>query len=72
MVLPRIEHLEQGTRRVSAKVGADFVDFIEHEHRIACAGAPELLDKAARHGTDVGAAMTANFSFVADSPQAHA
>ena len=72
MVLPRIEHFEQGAGWIAAKVGADLVDFVEHEHRIARANPPELLDEAARHGTDVSPAMAADFSFIAKPAQADA
>ena len=34
VVLGRVEHLEQGRRRVAAPIGADLVDLVEHDHRV--------------------------------------
>ena len=36
VVLLRVEHLEQRRRGVAAEVGAELVDLVEQEHRIAC------------------------------------
>src|SRR6266446_5341148 len=69
VVLARVEHFEQRARRIAAKIGADLVDLVEHENRIARAGVPQLLDDAARHRADVSAAMTANFRFVAHAAE---
>ena len=49
VVLARVEHFEKRAGGVTAKVSADLVDFIEHHHRVAGAGAAEFLDQAARH-----------------------
>ncbi len=69
VVLPRIEHFEQRARRIAAKIGADLVDLVEHENRIARPGAAQFLNDPARHRTDVSAAMSANFRFVAHSAE---
>src|SRR5207248_8825042 len=71
VVLARIEHLEQGARRIAAKVGADLIDLIEHHHRIARAGTTQLLNDASRHRADVGAAVAPNLRFIANTAEAH-
>ena len=35
VVLPRIEHFEQRARRIAAKIGAELIDLVQHEDRIA-------------------------------------
>src|ERR1700674_2419063 len=69
VILRRIEHLEQSRRRVALIARADFVDFVEHEHRVHRAGLLQPLYDAPRDRTDVGAAMTANFGFVAHAAE---
>src|SRR5262249_30897382 len=69
MILRRIEHFEQRARRVATKIRADLVDLIEHENRIACAAAAQLLNDPARHRADVRAAMSADFRFIAHPTQ---
>src|SRR5689334_6237538 len=70
-VLLWVEHLKQRAGRIATKVGTDLVNLVEHHDRIACAGSPQLLNNAARHRSDISAAMSANFGFVANSAQAH-
>ena len=48
VVLFRVEHLQQGGRRVAAKIHPDLVDFVQHEHRIAGAGLFHALNDASR------------------------
>src|SRR5712692_3447044 len=69
VVLARIEHFEQRARWIAAKIGADLVDLVEHENRIASAGAAQLLNDSSRHRTDVSAPVSANFRFVAHSAE---
>ena len=38
VVLGRVEHLQQGGRGVAPPVGADLVDLVEHEDRVARLG----------------------------------
>src|SRR5439155_3694431 len=71
VVLAWIEHLEQGARRIAAKVGADLIDLIEHHHGIAGAGATQLLNYASRHRADVGAAVSPDLGLVTNTAQAH-
>src|SRR5437899_3671428 len=69
VVLARVEHFEQRARRIAAKIGADLVDLVEHENRIASAGAAQFLNDPARHRADVSAPVSANFRFVAHSAE---
>src|SRR5439155_362650 len=59
-----IERFEQRRRGITAKIAADFVDFVEHENRIFGLSAADALDDLSRQRTDVSAPVTANFSFV--------
>jgi hypothetical protein len=68
----RVQNLEQRCRRIAAKVHAQLVDLVEHEHRIARPGAAHGLDDAPRQCADVGAPVPANLGFVAHTAQAHA
>ena len=72
LVLRRIEDFHQRRGRVAAKVAAELVYFVQHQHGVAHAGASHGLQNAARHGADVGAAMAAQFGFVVQAAQAHA
>ena len=72
MVLFRIEHFQQGRRRIATEIGAHLVDFIEQEQGIAHADFRQRLQNLARHRADVGAAMAADFRFVAYAAQGHA
>ena len=71
VVLRRVEHLEQRRRRIAAPVGADLVDFVEHDHRIHRAGVAQRAHEPSRQRADVGAAMAADFRFVADAAERH-
>src|SRR6478672_176169 len=71
LVLPWIEHLEQCTGRVAAKIGADLVNFIKHHDRIAGASPSQFLNNATWHRTNVGAAVPANLRFVTNPAQTH-
>jgi hypothetical protein len=42
-VLFRVEHLQQSTGRVAPEVIADFIQLVEHEHRIFTAAFAQLL-----------------------------
>ena len=72
VVLLRIEHFEQRRRRIAAEVHRHLVDLVEHEQRIARADLGQVLDDAARHRADVGAAMAADLRFVAHAAERHA
>ena len=69
LVLRRVENFHQRRRGVAAEIAAELVDFVEHQQRIADAGAPHRLNDAARHRTDVSAAMAAQFGFVVQAAE---
>ena len=68
----RIEHFHQRRGRIAAKIHGHFIDFIEHENRIDGAGLAHHLDDLSRQRANIGAAMSANFSFIAHSAERHA
>ena len=72
VVLGRVEHLEQGARRVSLERDAQLVDFVEQEDRVLGAGLLHSLDDPARHGADVGTAVPADVRFVSRAAQGDA
>ena len=69
VVLLGVEHLEQGRRRIAAEVGAELVDLIEQDDRIARARPAQALQEPARHGADVGAAVAADLGLVPHAAQ---
>ena len=72
VVLLRVQHLEQGRRRVAAEVRAQLVHLVEHEHRVLALRAAQALDDLAGQGADVGAAVAADLRLVAHAAQADA
>ena len=71
-VLLRVEHLEQRRRRIAAEVGADLVDLVEHEDRVAGARLVDALEDAAGQRADVGAAVAADLGLVAHAAEREA
>jgi len=71
-VLLRIEHFQQGGRRIAPEVAPQLVHLIQHDHRVAALNPAQRLDQAARHGADVGPPEAANLGLVADAAQRHA
>ena len=69
IVLFRIQHFQHRRTRVSTVVAAQFVYLIENDDRIGGLCLDEALDDTSRHGTDVGLAVSADFSLVSDTPQ---
>ncbi|MNO93377.1 hypothetical protein D3C76_849770 [compost metagenome] len=72
VILFRIQHFQQGRRRVATHVAAHLVDFIEQEQRVAHSNLGQLLDQAARHGTDIGTTVTANLGLIPHTTERHA
>ena len=70
-VLSRVEHLEQGRRRVAAPVGADLVDLVEQDHRVHRLRVAERAHEPAREGADVRAPVAADLRLVADAAERH-
>src|SRR5438445_12898503 len=68
-VLLRVEDLEQRRRWVAAPIGSHLVDLVEHEDRVARAGHFHLLENPARHGADVGPAMSTDLGLVVDATE---
>jgi len=68
-VLLRIENLQQRRRRISPEIRAQFVDFVEHENRIARAGPANVLDDLSRQCADVRATMPAYLGFIAHTAE---
>ena len=68
-VLLGVEHLQQRRGRVSPEVLAQLVDLVEQEERVHRAGLFQVRHDLARQRADIGAAMTANFRFVAHAAQ---
>ncbi len=65
VILRRVEDLEQRRRRVPLDADRNLVDLVEHQDRIGRLGGLQRLDQPAGHGADVGAAVAADFRFVA-------
>src|SRR6185436_14021296 len=67
VVLLWIEHFQQCRSGIAAKIRADLVEFVEKNHRVAAFDAAQRLNDPARHRAYVGAAMSANLCFIAQS-----
>ena len=63
-VLLGVEHFEKRRGWVAVETDAELVHLIEHHHRIASCGLAQRLDDVARHGADIGTAVTADLSLV--------
>ncbi len=72
VVLRRVEHLEQRGGRISAPVGADLVDLVEHDHRVHRPRVAESADEPARERADVGPTVASDLRLVADPSERHA
>src|SRR5438105_3708819 len=65
VVLFGVKHFEQCRTRIATKIGTKLIDFIEQDNWIDGAGLFHHLDDLTRQRTDISAAVTANFSFIA-------
>ena len=73
IVLFRVQHFEQGRCWVAVEIALrHLVNLVEDEDRIAAACLQHVLDDAARHGSHIGAAVTADFGFIVQTAQRHA
>ena len=72
VVLLRIEHFQQRRGRIAAEIHAHLVDLVEQEQRVLAPHLGHVLQDLARHRADIGAAMAADFGFVAHPAQRHA
>ena len=71
-VLFRVQHLEQRRCRVAAKIAPQLVHFIQHEHRVVGAGAPQGLNDLSRQCADVGAPVAADLGFIVHAAHGNA
>ncbi len=69
VVLRRVEHLEQGRRRVTAVVAADLVDLVQQHDRVHRTGFADGADDATGQRADVGAPVAADLGLVAHAAQ---
>ena len=69
VVLRRVEHLEQGRRRVTPVVVAQLVHLVEHDDGIHGPGLAQGTHQAARLGPHVGAAVAADLGLVTHAAQ---
>src|SRR5438093_10482019 len=72
VVLGRVQHFQKRCGRVAAEIGADLVEFIEQNYRVAALDAAQGLDDASRQGADVSAAVAANLGLVSHATQGDA
>ena len=63
-VLLRVQRLQQSCRRVAPEVPCQLVDLVQQHQRVGGLGGDHGADDLAGHGTDVGAAVAADLSFV--------
>jgi hypothetical protein len=69
VVLFRVENFQKRRRRVAAKILAEFINFVEQNHRIVRSGAFHQLHDLTGQRADISAAMSANFGFVVNAAQ---
>ena len=67
-----IENFHERCGRIAAEVSGHFVHFVKNEDWVNGAGLLHHLDDLARQRANVGAAMAANFSLVANAAQRNA
>src|SRR5262249_22002564 len=63
---------QQSTRRVTPKIGADFIDLVEHDNRIARSDSAQFLNNAAGHRADICPAMPPDLRFITNAAETHA
>src|SRR3982751_2983001 len=72
VVLLRVENLKQCRSWIPTIIRAQLVDLVQHHHWILHTCAPDRLDDAARHRSNISASMTPQFCFVTDAAKRHA
>ncbi|OQB89776.1 MAG: hypothetical protein BWX84_02267 [Verrucomicrobia bacterium ADurb.Bin118] len=72
MVLRRIEHLQQGRRGIAPEIGADLVEFIQQDDRVAAFDPAEGLDDPPGQRADISPPVPADFRLVAHAAQGDA
>src|SRR6516164_6189149 len=71
-VLFRVENFHQRGGGVAAEIAAEFVDLVEHAHRVVAFRTADTLNDLAGQRADVGAAMAADFRFVVHAAKSDA
>ena len=69
VVLFRIQNFQQRRRRVAPEISRHLIHFVEHEHRVLGSGFLHRLNDLSWQRADIGAAMSADFSFITHSTQ---
>ena len=69
VVLGGVKNLEERRRGVATPVGADLVDLVKHDDRVAGSRLFQRAHYAPGQRADVGAAMAADLGFVMDTAQ---
>ena len=72
VVLLRIKHLQQRRSRITAKIRSHFINLVQQEYRVHAAAGLHTVNNTARHRTDIGTAMTADFRFITHTAQRNA
>ena len=71
VVLRRVEHLEQGRRRVPPVVGTQLVDLVEDDDGVHSPRLAQGAHQASRLRSHIRPAVAADLRFVAHAPQRH-
>ena len=72
VVLLTVEHLEQCRGGIALVIGAELIDLVEDQQRIAGAAFTDCVDDTAGHRGNIGAAVTADLSLVTHAAQGDA
>src|SRR5690606_11491964 len=64
IVLLRIKHFQQRSRRSTTEVHGHLVDLVKEDYRVVAAGIFDPLNDPAGHRPDVGSPVTANLRLV--------
>ena len=70
-ILFGVQHFQQGGSGITVKIFRNLVNFIQDEDRICRSGLDQILDDPARHGTNVGFSVSANFRLIVQSAKTH-
>ncbi len=69
VVLLRVKHLQERSRRVAPEVSAQLVDLVQHEQRVDRASAAHDLDDPTGHRPDIRSPVAANLRLVTHPTQ---
>ena len=71
-VLLRIQHFQEGIRRVSSEVIGHLVDLIQKKQRISCLGLSHAVDDSAWDTAHIGSSVSPDFRFIPHATKGHA